>query len=259
MDVLIQGQTAFVTAGAHGIGEAIADLLTEEGARVIVADRDGVALREKASRWAGVVEADLACAEGVDHALAAVVAAFHGSPDILINNLGVGNAAVFEEISDQQWEQSISINLLGTIRVCRALLPGMAKRGSGAVVNIASDLAKQPEPTMMDYGVCKAGLLYLTKALAKQYVPHVRVNAVLPGPIWSRMWTRPGGIVDQLVDHYKVDKEEAIKRFLDERYMPMGIGDPQDVARAVVFLASPLARFITGANLDIGGTLRSLI
>lgn len=259
MDLHIHGQTALVTAGAHGIGEAIADLLTEEGVRVIVADRDGAALREKASRWAAVVEADLATAEGVDHAISAVVAAFHGSPDILINNLGVGNAAVFEEISDAQWEQSISINLLGTIRVCRALLPGMARRGSGAVVNIASDLAKQPEPTMMDYGVCKAGLLYLTKALARQYVPHVRVNAVLPGPIWSQMWTRPGGIVDQLVEHYKVGKEEAVQRFLDERYMPMGIGDPQDVARAVVFLASPLARFITGANLDIGGTLRSLI
>lgn len=259
MDVQIAGQTAFVTAGAHGIGEAIADLLTEEGARVIVADRDGAALREKASCWEGVVEADLATAAGVERAVSQVLAKFGGAPDILVNNLGVGNAATFEEISDERWMNSIAINLMGTVRVCRALLPEMAKRGSGAVVNISSDLAKQPEPTMMDYGVCKAGLLYLTKALAKQYVPHVRVNAVLPGPIWSHMWTRPGGIVDQLVDQYQVGKEEAVKRFLEERYMPMGIGNPKDVARAVVFLASPLARFITGANLDIGGTLRGLI
>jgi NAD(P)-dependent dehydrogenase (short-subunit alcohol dehydrogenase family) len=259
MDVQIKGQTALVTAGAYGIGEAIADLLTEEGARVLVADRDGTALREKASRWAGVVEADLASADGVDRAISEVYATFQGAPDILINNLGVGNAASFEEISDERWAASFNVNLMGTVRVCRALLPSMAKRGSGAVVNIASDLAKQPEPTMMDYGVCKAGLLYLTKALARQYVPHIRVNAVLPGPIWSRMWTRPGGIVDQLVDHYKVDKEEAVKRFLAERYMPMGIGDPKDVAQAVVFLASPLARMITGATLDIGGTLRGLI
>lgn len=259
MDLEIKGQTAFVTAGAHGIGEAIADVLAEEGARVIVADRDGAALQEKASRWAGVVAADLASAEGVDRAVSEVLAAFQGPPDILVNNLGVGNAASFEEITDERWASSFAVNLMGTIRVCRALLPSMAKRGSGAVVNIGSDLAKQPEPTMMDYGVCKAGLLYLTKALAKQYVPRVRVNTVLPGPIWSQMWTRPGGIVDQLVDHYKVDKEEAVKRFLEERYMPMGIGDPKDVARAVVFLASPLARLITGANLDIGGTLRGLI
>jgi NAD(P)-dependent dehydrogenase (short-subunit alcohol dehydrogenase family) len=259
MDLQIKGQTAFVTAGVHGIGEAIADLLTEEGARVIVADQDGAALREKASRWAAVVQADLASAEGVNRAVSEVLAAFQAPPDILVNNLGVGNAASFEEISDERWESSFATNLMGTIRVCRALLPEMAKRGSGAVVNIGSDLAKQPEPTLMDYGVCKAGLLYLTKALAKQYVPHVRVNTVLPGPIWSRMWTRPGGIVDQLVDHYQVDKEEAVKRFLEERYMPLGIGDPKDVARAVVFLASPMAKFITGANLDIGGTLRSLI
>jgi NAD(P)-dependent dehydrogenase (short-subunit alcohol dehydrogenase family) len=87
----------------------------------------------------------------------------------------------------------------------------------------------------------------------------VRVNVVLPGPIWSQMWTRPGGIVDQLVATYQVDKDEALKRFLKERYMPLGIGTPQDVANAVVFLASPLAKYITGASLDIGGTLRSLI
>lgn len=259
MDVQIKGQTAFVTAGAHGIGEGIADLLTEEGARVVVADQDGAALRQKASRWAGVVEADLATAEGVRHAVSEVQKTFGRSPDILINNLGVGDAAQFEEISDERWSNSLDVNLMGTIRVCRALLPGMAKRASGSVVNIGSDLAKQPEPTMMDYGVCKAALLYLTKALATQYAPHVRVNVVLPGPIWSRMWTRPGGIVDQLVAHYQVDKEQALQQFLKERYMPMGIGEPQDVARAVVFLASPLAKFITGANLDIGGTLRSLI
>jgi NAD(P)-dependent dehydrogenase (short-subunit alcohol dehydrogenase family) len=259
MDVQIKGQTAFVTAGAHGIGEAIADLLTAEGARVIVADNDGAALREKAARWAGVVEADLATAEGVESAVSAVRAAFGGPPDILINNLGVGDAASFEEISDERWSSSLAVNLMGTIRICRAILPEMAKRGTGSVVNIGSDLAKQPEPTMMDYGVSKAGLLYLTKALARQYVPHVRVNVVLPGPIWSKMWTRPGGIVDQLVAHYNVDKEEAVKRFLKERYMPLGIGQPEDVAQAVVFLASPLAKFITGASLDIGGTLRSLI
>ena len=135
----------------------------------------------------------------------------------------------------------------------------MAARGSGSVVNTGSDLAKQPEPTFMDYGVCKSGLLYLTKALAKQYAPVVRVNTVLPGPIWSRMWTRPGGIVDQLIAHYGVDRDEAVKRFLADRQMPMGIGQPEDVAHAVVFLASPLAKFITGASLDIGGTIRGLV
>jgi NAD(P)-dependent dehydrogenase (short-subunit alcohol dehydrogenase family) len=258
VDYRIQGKNAFVSAGAHGIGEAIADLLTQEGASVMVADRDGAALAEKSSRWAGVVVADLSSAEGVDSAVSAVLDQFGRAPDILINNLGVADAVVFEELSDLAWERSFDTNLMGTVRTCRALLPRMARQGSGAVVNTASDLAKQPDPGLMDYGVCKAGILYLSKALAKQYAPHVRVNAVLPGPIWSQMWTRPGGIVDQLMTSYGVGKEEAVKRFLSERYMPLGIGEPIDVAHVVVFLASPLARFITGSGIDIGGTLRGI-
>jgi NAD(P)-dependent dehydrogenase (short-subunit alcohol dehydrogenase family) len=255
----IDGKTAYVTAGAHGIGEAIADLLTQEGASVIVADKDEAALREKAHKWRGTVPADLATSAGVNDAVGAVVDSFGGVPDILVNNLGVGDAVPFEQISDDDWARSIEVNLMGTVRTCRALVPKMAARGSGAVVNTGSDLAKQPEPGFVHYGACKAGLLYVTKALAKQYAPAVRVNAVLPGPIWSKMWTRPGGIVDQLVSHYGVDRDAAVKRFLEDRQMPMGIGQPEDVAHAVVFLASPLAKFITGAGLDIGGTIRGLI
>ncbi len=258
MDYQIHGKCAFVCAGAHGIGEATADLLTQEGASVVVADRDETALAEKASRWAGVIAADLATADGVNQAVSAVLRRFGKAPDILVNNLGVGNASTFEEISDETWAHSIDINLMGAVRICRALLPEMARQGSAAVVNTISDLAKQPEPSLMDYGVCKTGLLYLTKALSRQYAPRVRINAVLPGPVWSQMWTRPGGIVDQLVAAHKVDKEEAVERFLAERYMPLGIGEPIDVAHAVAFLASPIAKFITGSCLDLGGTLRGL-
>ena len=259
MDYQIAGKLAFVTAGAHGIGESVADLLTQEGAEVIVADCDQPALREKSGRWRGVFAADLATADGVSGAVAYVNDTFGRAPDILVNNLGVGNSGTFEQISDERWEQSFNVNLMGCVRFCRALLPAMAARGGAAVVNTGSDLAKQPEPALMDYGACKAGLLYVTKALAKQYVPQVRVNAVLPGPVWTRMWTRPGGIVDQLVGYYQTDRETAVKRFLEDRQLPLGIGQPEDVAHAVVFLASPLAKFITGANLDIGGTLRGLV
>ena len=259
MDYLLSGKTAYVSAGAHGIGEAIADLLTQEGALVIVGDQDGDTLQQKARKWHGTIAANLATAEGVELAAAHVLSTFGDAPDIVINNLGVGDSTPFEEISDERWARSIDVNLMGTVRTCRALLPRMAARGSGAVVNTGSDLAKQPEPGFVDYGACKAALLYTTKALAKQYAPAVRVNTVLPGPIWSRMWTRPGGIVDQLVEHYGTDRETAVQRFLHDRQMPMGIGQPADVAHAAVFLASPLARFITGAALDIGGTIRGLI
>jgi NAD(P)-dependent dehydrogenase (short-subunit alcohol dehydrogenase family) len=259
MDYQLKGKLAYVSAGAHGIGEAIADLFTSEGAEVIVADRDEAALREKGARWRGTVAADLATAAGVEHAVQLVLDTFERAPDILINNLGVADAARFEDITDERWAKSIEVNLMGAVRTCRALVSRMADQGGGVVVNTGSDLAKQPEPGFVDYGASKAALLYLTKALAKQYAPNVRVNAVLPGPIWSRMWTRPGGIVDQLVEHYGGDRETAVKRFLEDRQMPMGIGHPHDVAHAVVFLASPLARFITGAALDIGGTVRGLL
>ena len=258
MDYQLKGKLAYVSAGAHGIGEAIADLLTQEGADVIVADADADVLRQKAGKWRGTVAADLATAAGVDSATAYALKQFGRAPDILINNLGVGNSTPFEDTSDEIWARSFEVNLMGTVRTCRALVPKMAARGSGAVVNTGSDLAKQPEPGFIDYGACKAGLLYLSKALAKQYAPTVRVNTVLPGPIWSRMWTRPGGIVDGLVEQYGLDRDASVKKFLEDRQMPMGIGNPEDVAHAVVFLASPLAKFITGAGLDIGGTIRGL-
>ena len=259
MNYHLDGKSAFVSAGAHGIGEAIADLLAQEGASVFVADQDEAALKVKAKKWKGTIAANLSTAEGVDRAVRSVLDIFGGPPDILINNLGVAEAGPFTEITDERWAQSFQLNVMGCVRMCRALLPGMLERGSGSVVNTGSDLAKQPEPTLMDYGACKASLLYITKALAKEYAPTVRINTVLPGPIWSRMWTRDGGIVDQLMQHYGLDRDASVKKFLDDRQMPMGIGQPEDVAHAVVFLASPLAKFITGAGLDIGGTIRGLV
>ncbi len=259
MDYQLKGRLACVFAGAHGIGAATANLLAAEGATVIVADRDAEALAEHGKGWAGSVAADLATAGGVTAAVAYVVDRFGGPPDILINNLGVGNAAPFESLTDDVWAASFQVNLMGAVRASRAIVPLMAARGSGVVVNTGSDLAKQPEPAFMDYGAFKAGLLYLTKALAKQYAPAVRVNAVLPGPIWSRMWTRPGGLVDQITAQYGLDREASVQQFLRDRQMPMGIGHAEDVAHAAVFLASPLARFISGASLDIGGTIRGLV
>jgi NAD(P)-dependent dehydrogenase (short-subunit alcohol dehydrogenase family) len=259
VDYKLKGKLAYISAGAHGIGAAAANLLTQEGASVIVADCDAGALRENGAAWTATFAADLATRQGVDDAVQFVLRTFGRAPDILVNNLGVGDAGSFEEISDERWARSVEINLMGCVRTCRALVPQMAAQGAGAVVNTASDLAKQPEPSLIDYGACKAALLYLTKALAKQYVPKVRVNAVSPGPVWTRMWSRPGGIADQLVASYKLDRDAAVKKFLEDRQMPLGIGEPDDVAHAIVFLASPLAKFITGANLDIGGTLRGLI
>jgi NAD(P)-dependent dehydrogenase (short-subunit alcohol dehydrogenase family) len=259
MDYQLAGKFALVMAGAHGIGEAVANLLAREGAAVIVADQDAAALNEHGACWRGRFAADLASAAGVDGAVAYALETFGHAPDILINNLGLADPAPFENLSDERWARAFEINLMGSVRACRALLPQMAELGGAAVVNTASDLAKQPETVPMDYGACKSALLHVTKGLAKQYAPRVRVNAVSPGPVWTRLWSRPGGIADQLASQYGTDRETAVERFLQDRQMPLGMGQPEDVAHAVVFLASPLARFITGANLDLGGTLRGLV
>src|SRR5215212_2045436 len=259
MDYQLNGKLCFVTAGANGIGAAIANLLTAEGARVIVADKDENALKECGHAWLGAFAADLSTAQGVDDAIAFVIEKFGRAPDILINNLGVADPVPFEELTDEGWLRSLNVNLMGCVRTCRALLPGMAARGSASVVNIGSDLGKQPEPAVIDYGLFKIGILHLTKSLAKAYAPHVRVNAVSPGPVWTRLFSRPGGIADQIAAQFGLDREGAVQKFLEDRYMPLGFGEPADVANAAVFLASPLAKFITGANLDLGGTLRGII
>jgi NAD(P)-dependent dehydrogenase (short-subunit alcohol dehydrogenase family) len=259
MDYQLKGKTAFVSAGAHGIGQATADLLTQEGVAVIVADHDADGLSKNGKNWKGTFAADLATGKGTDAALDYAIKQFGGAPDILINNLGVGETAPFETLDDERWMRNFQINLMGCVRTCRKLVPMMHQRGGGAVVNIGSDLGKQPEPGFADYGAFKAGILYLTKALAKQYAPAVRVNVVSPGPIWSRMWTRPGGIVDQLKAQYGLDQDAAVKRFTSERHMPLGIGDPIDVAYAAAFLASPLSRMITGASIDVCGTIRGIL
>ena len=253
MDYQLRGKTAYVSAGAHGIGEAIADLLTAEGALVVVADSDAAVLREKGSKWRGTAAADLSSAEGVGAAVAYVLDVFQGPPDILVNNLGVGNSTPFEETTDEIWERSLSVNLMGCVRTSRALVPLMAKRGSGAVVNTGSDLAKQPEPGFVDYGTCKAGLLYQTKALAKQYAPVVRVNSVLPGPTRSR---GVGDFVDALAkDAGKSAAEMETEFFKTMRPTSLikRFSTPDEVASLVAYVASPLSSSITGAPLRVDG------
>ena len=259
MNHSLAGKLAYVTAGAHGIGEAVANALAREGARVIVADVDGPALEQKSNAWIGYCVADLATAEGVNRAVEYVLRTFERAPDIVVNNLGLAHPLPFVDLTDEDWTRSFQINLMGCIRTCRALLPGMSQLEAASVVNIGSDLAKQPESVPMDYGAFKSALLYITKALAKEYAPRVRVNAVSPGPVWTRLWSRPGGVADTLAAQYGVDRDAAVARFLKDRYLPLGMGQPDDVAQTVLFLASPASSYVTGVNIDLGGTLRSMI
>ncbi|TQM36988.1 SDR family NAD(P)-dependent oxidoreductase [Pseudonocardia cypriaca] len=262
MDLQLHGTTAFVTGGAQGIGLAIADRLCAEGVRLAVADIDGDLLHKNDERWTVdgrpplLITVDLSTAEGVASAVESTLAGFDGPPHIVVNNVGVAVSRDFADIDDAGWQRTFDTNFMSYVRVSRALLPRM---GGGAVVNIASDLAKQPEVVPADYGAMKAAVLHLTKVLALRYAPAVRTNAVLPGPVWTGLWSRPGGLVDLLAAEYGTDRDTALARYLKDRQLTFGIADPEDVADMVAFLVSPRTGRINGSAFDIGGTVRSLI
>ncbi|MFG1921802.1 SDR family NAD(P)-dependent oxidoreductase [Cryptosporangium sp. NPDC048952] len=263
MDLQLNGRTAYVTGTATGIGREIVRLLAAEGASVFAVDRaiddltdyvtaDGLeTVRPYAADLAVLDECNAAADEAVRH--------FGGAPDILINNVGIGRMLPFEELTDEDFHRTFEVNFFAMARTCRRLVPLMAQRGSGAVVNVTSDLAGQPETVFVDYAASKAAVVSLSKTLARTYAPAVRVNDVSPGPIWTPLWFREGGYLETVEANYGLKGDAAIKELIRDREIPLGrLGEPVEVARAVVFLASPLAAYTTGSSLGVnGGTVRA--
>jgi NAD(P)-dependent dehydrogenase (short-subunit alcohol dehydrogenase family) len=254
-----QDKSVYITGGAQGIGFAVAQGFLAAGARVAISDVETHTL-EAARASLGpdlhIVAADLTSADDVRRANEDVAAWSGGAPDVLVNNVGRGSSNSFLDAEDADWEHSFQLNLMSHIRTTRFFLPTMAR--TAVVVNMASDLAKQPESVPVEYGAMKAALLHLTKNLAVTYAP-IRVNAVLPGPVWTPLWSGPGGLIDQLSSKSGLDRDAALAQYLEDRQMPLGFADPADVANLVLFLSSDLAKSITGAGIDLGGTIRGLL
>lgn len=265
MDLALRGKTAYITGGAQGIGASVATHLAAEGVRVAVSDVNPAALVDLQKTLGDeldpvFVTADLASADGVASAVDQVVENFGGrAPDIVVNNVALCLEREFEDLTDEAWELTFQLNFMSYVRTCRALAPAMQSRGECSIINMASDLAKQPVSVPIDYGTMKSAVLHLSKALAGKYAPAVRVNAVLPGPVWTGLWSRPGGIADELAELYHLDRDAAVQRYLQERKLVMGLAQPEDVATLVTYLASPLAKRINGAALDVGGTIHGLL
>lgn len=237
------GAIAVVTGGASGIGEAVAALLAERGARVAVLDRDVAGVPHFA------VEADVTGARQVGIAVDAVAAHF-GGLDIVINNAGIGAAGDVSANDDDEWHRVLDVNVVGIARVTRAALPHLRRSARAAVVNTSSVVATVGVPNRALYSASKGAVSALTLAMAADHVREgIRVNAVTPGTA-DTPW------VGRLLD--AADDREAAASALRAR-QPMGrLVSAAEVAHAIVYLASPLSSSTTGTLLAVDGGMAGL-
>ncbi|MGH3023223.1 MAG: 3-oxoacyl-[acyl-carrier-protein] reductase [Gaiellaceae bacterium] len=238
----LEGKVAVVTGGSRGIGAAIARELGGAGARVAVNYRSG---QEAAETIAGEIGGVAVGADVADPGEAAglieQVESELGDVDVLVNNAGITRDTLIARMSDEDWEQVIDTNLRGVFNTCRAVSRKMLRRRAGSIVNLTSVVGLHGNPGQANYAASKAGIIGLTKALARELGTRgVRVNAVAPGYIDTELTN--------------VLSEEIRGAILGNT--PLGrLGEPEDVAAAVRFLASDAAAFVTGEVLLVDGGL----
>jgi 2-hydroxycyclohexanecarboxyl-CoA dehydrogenase len=246
----LTGRVALVTGGARGIGAAIADALAEAGAAVAIGDVDEAGARDTAARLGKEhgtatlgLAMDITRRDSVDAAVAATEADL-GPLGVLVNNAGIDIVKPFVESTTSEWERIIAVNLMGTFHCCQAALVGMTARGSGAIVNLASDAGRVGSSGEAVYSATKGGVIAFTKTLAREVARQgVRVNCVSPGPTDTALLAQIADTNPKLRD--------ALERSIPLRR----VGEPTDLAPAVVFLAGDGARFITGQTLSVSGGL----
>ncbi|MGO6723744.1 SDR family NAD(P)-dependent oxidoreductase [Rhizobium ruizarguesonis] len=265
METGLKGKIVFITGAANGIGRATAVAFAREGATLGLVDIDEKAMVEvktevaAAGGTAHTAKADLSTGTGVSAGLDELLKATGGAVDVLVNNVGSGAIRTFDQLTDEEWEKTFSLNFMSYVRATRKLLPILRER-KGVIVNNGSDLARQPEPVPIDYSASKAAVLALTKGLARAEGKAVRVNAVAPGPIWTPFWTKSGGFAETMGAFHKMEPQAAVEHEMKLRQLPLErLGTPEEVANVVVFLASDLASFVTSAVWGVdGGSIRSI-
>lgn len=240
---LLAGRTAVITGGAQGLGYAIARVFVDEGARVVIGDLDLDVTRAAADRLGGdevalAAACDVTAAAQVQSLIDAAVARF-GRLDVMVNNAGITRDATLRRMTEDQFDEVIAVHLKGTWNGTRAAAAVMREQDGGAIINMSSISGKVGLVGQTNYSAAKAGIVGLTKAAAKE-LAHVgvRVNAIAPGLIRSAM------------------TEAMPQRIWDAKLaeVPMGrAGEPEEVAKVALFLASDLSSYMTGTVLEVTG------
>ena len=245
----LSDRVVIVTGAAQGIGAAISERFAAEGSKVALLDLNLKAAQATAERLgenAAAFEVDITDYEAVGRAVTALGEGL-GPPDVLVNNAGWDIFMPFLDTEPSHWQKLVSINLMGMLNVCHAVLPEMVERGSGCMVNIASDAARVGSSGEAVYAACKGGVVAFTKTLAREHARHaLRFNVVCPGPTKTKLLE---GLLDTARDPGKL--EEAFRKAVPMRRL----GQPEDLAGAVCFLASDDAAYITGQVLSVSGGL----
>jgi NAD(P)-dependent dehydrogenase (short-subunit alcohol dehydrogenase family) len=250
----LTGKSAIITGATSGIGKATALLFAEEGADVVVTGRRAELgrglereIRERGARCI-FVEADHAQLEHCSRVVSRTLAEF-GRVDILFNNAGIVTGGTAETISEEVWHETLAINVTAVWRMSRLVLPHMRRQGGGVIVNNGSDWSVVAGRDAFPYIMSKGAVAMMTKAMALDYArENIRVNAVCPGDTLVERWIEKG----YFESSDPVTIEEAMKE--SSAYIPMGrFGKPEEIARAVLFLASDDSSFVTGHLLLVDG------
>jgi len=260
MDFGLKDRVAVVTGGSSGIGLAAVKLLLEEGARVALCGRDAARLDAVVGDLAKRHGHERVLARAADVCRAEDMAAFaqavdksFGGADILLNNAGQGRMSNFANTADEAWRAELDLKFFSIIHPTRAFLPLLEKGRDAAIVCTNALLAVRPEAYMIATSAARAGVLNLVKSLANDLAPkNIRVNSILIGLVYSNQWERRYQAA--LAADPAVTREAWFGELARSRHIPLGrIGQPEEAARALLFLASSLASYITGTTLDVSG------